>query len=497
MRPDIRQPVFRQFQAQAENSPDARAIYSEQRWLSYGELSSRISTAAAALSGNFAVRPGDRVIVVAESGESFIRAYFAAHSTGAVCVPVSPQVAAARLTEIVGEVLPRLLISGKKISSLPVPAITFEELATAGKATGSTGNGVSIDVDQAADIMFTTGTTGRPKGVVLSHRALAAACSHINRFIGIRPDDVEVLPLPLGHSFGLGRVRCVLSSGASLEPVPGFVRAASIFDSLRNRAATGIASVPSGIAILLSDRGAALSQFSSQLRYIEIGSSAMPLEHKQLLMKALPNTRICMHYGLTEASRTAFLSFHDDEDRLDSIGQPSHGVQMRVMSDAGAAAESDAEGHIEVRGDHLFTAYWQDPDLTAATLRDGWMTTGDLGRRDADGFYYLKGRSSDVINVGGRNVAPQEIEAILATHPAIAECACVGIPDPQGVSGELISAFLVPNPEYEPLPKFPELAGLLRRSLEPYKIPRRFTWVGDLPRSPSGKLIRRLLKEPG
>jgi long-chain acyl-CoA synthetase len=246
----------------------------------------------------------------------------------------------------------------------------------------------------------------------------------------------------------------------------------------------------------LSDKGEALSRSGSQLRYIEIGSSAMPMEQKRLLMNALPKTRVCMHYGLTEASRSAFLSFHDDTEKLESVGRPSAGVEMRIVDEHGVEVRDGIEGQIEVRGGHLMSSYWHDAGLTRDSMRDGWLRTGDLGWRDPEGYYYLKARSSEIINVGGRKVSPQEIEDVLTGHPAVAECACVGIPDPQGLSGEMISAYLVADPASGELPGFPELAKLLRQSLEPYKIPRKFTWIAELPKSTSGKVLRRKLRGP-
>jgi long-chain acyl-CoA synthetase len=257
--------------------------------------------------------------------------------------------------------------------------------------------------------------------------------------------------------------------------------------------ATGFASVPAGVALLLNERGSVLDRYADQLQYLEIGSSAMPLAHKRQLMEALPKTRICMHYGLTEASRSAFLSFHDDADRLDSIGRPSPGVEMRIVDQTGTEVDDGVEGEIEVRGDHLMSGYWHDPALSETTLRDGWLRTGDLGYRDANGYFYLKSRTTDMINVGGRKVSPLEIEDVLMSHPAIADCACVGVPDAQGLSGEMISAFLVADPVYGNLPKFSDLAKLLRQNLEPYKIPRRFAWIDEIPKSPSGKVLRRAL----
>ena len=490
MRAEALQPVYRQVLAQTERFPDKAAIVSARRTISYAQLASSIAGTAAALKERYDVRDGDRVVLLAASHSGFVSTYLAAHSIGAVCVPLDPRTGAPRFADIVERVSPKLVVSEAAAPVTSASTATFDELTE--DVTPAFPD--DIDLGRTADILFTTGTTGRSKGVTLSHRSLAAACSHINAFMKTRNDAVEVLPLPLSHSFGLGRVRCVLSLGGTLVLLPGFVGTAPVLAAIAEFKATGFASVPAGIALFLNDRGSSFEKYADQLQYIEIGSSAMPMAHKRALMKALPRTRICMHYGLTEASRSAFLSFHDDEDRLDSIGRPSPGVAMRIVDDNGNEVGDGVEGEIEVSGNHLTTGYWQDPALSKTALRDGWLRTGDLGHRDTDGYFYLKARTSDIINIGGRKVAPLEIEEILLRHPAVADCACVGVPDPQGLSDEMVSAFLVADPAHGSLPKFSELAKLLRKSLEPYKIPRRFTWVDEIPKSPSGKVLRRELK---
>lgn len=377
----------------------------------------------------------------------------------------------------------------------PIPwrQIRYDELAEGGQDTLAVPG--PDDLQQPADILFTTGTTGKSKGVVLSHQALAAACRHITAVVGTTAGDVELLPLPLSHSFGLGRMRSALSAGASLVLFDGVYDASSIVNALSEHRATGFSSVPAGIAILLEQQAAGLGRAAPHLRYLEIGSASMPVVHKMHLMALLPETRICMHYGLTEASRSAFLNFHDDHDKLESIGRPSPGVEMRIAREDATEAAAGTEGHLEVRGRHLMSGYWQDPEMTAATLRDGWLRTGDLGRVDDGGYFWLSARASDIINVGGRKVSPHELEAVLLRHPAIAECACVGIPDP--LSGQAVAAFLVACPGRRELPKLSELAKLLRENVEPYKVPRKFEWVDELPKSSSGKVLRHQLGSPG
>ena len=200
-----------------------------------------------------------------------------------------------------------------------------------------------------------------------------------------------------------------------------------------------------------------------------------------------------MHYGLTEASRSAFVEFHSAGERLASIGQASPGVEIRIANDEGQTVEDGVRGRIVVRSPAAMSEYWNDPDETRAAFTDGWLVTGDVGYRDADGYLYLEAREKDLINVGGREVSPIEIERILEEHDAVAECGCVGVPDPQGISGSVIKAFLVATSPTEAPPKPAQLAKLLRGRIEPYKMPVSFDWIEELPKTSSGKLQRQAL----
>jgi long-chain acyl-CoA synthetase len=489
------QPLFRQVLAHAGEPEMAgkTALMWGDGSLTYAELGESVRRRAALLATQYGVAAGERVVLLAESDGDFIATYLAVHSLGSVCAPLDPRIAPDRLLGMAERLSSRLIVSRDPLpAELPQQA-RYADLAAAASSSPAPARNVSLD--HTADILFTTGTTAESKGVMLSHGALATACAHINAFIGTRTDAIEVLPLLLSHSFGLGRMRCVLTLGATLVLVPGFGNAGRIIAALAEYRATGFASVPAGLTILLSDADA-FASFADQLDYVEIGSSAMPVEQKRHILKLLPNTRLCMHYGLTEASRSAFMEFHADVGQLDSIGRPSPGVELRITDGAGHPAARGKTGHIEVRGGHLMSGYWQAPELTAATLRDGWLRTGDLGRQDTDGYFYLEARADDVINVGGRKVLPQEIERILGEHPAIADCACAGLPDPQGLSGEMVAVWLVPNQPDGTRPAFSELAKLLRQRLEPYKTPRKFFWTDRIPRSASGKVLRRELRQP-
>jgi long-chain acyl-CoA synthetase len=278
-------------------------------------------------------------------------------------------------------------------------------------------------------------------------------------------------------------------AGHCLLLLPGMRNPAAVLKQLLDVKAAGLALVPAGFDLILRMTRDRLGDARQHLRYIEIGSAAMPADTKQKLMELLPQTRICHHYGLTEASRAAFTEYHADRDHLASIGQPGPNVSMAVRDEAGHDLGDGQAGEIVVRGGMVMQEYWMQPELTYETLRGGWLHTGDLGYRDADGYYYLTGRQSDVVNVGGRKVSPEEVEQALNKHPAVVESACVGAADPQGVLGECLKACVVLRREV----RDEQLIEWLRQRVEEHKIPRIWQRVEKIAKTPSGKIQRHLM----
>lgn len=487
-------PVVQTFAGNARATPDAPLLILDEGTLSYGEALAQGNRALAGLRAR-GIGRGETVAIAAEKHTGFLPTYLALHAIGAIAVPVNPKARAEENRALIETAAASWIVSSvaDAASPLGIQGITFDELSASAAGDGGMEQSITA-LDDPADLIFTTGTTGTRKGVLVSHRALSAAARNINTVLGNGSDDLEVLPLPLYHSFGLGRLRCIVTAGGAVAFCDGFSNPDRILSQIVTLSATGLASVPAGLAILLDRLGERLGEAAAYLRYLEIGSSAMPEAQKRRLMALLPDTRICMHYGLTEASRSCFLVFHEHSNHLATIGKPAPGVEVRVVDDDGEPVGIDEPGYLEVRGEHVLTEYWRDTKRTAATLHAGWVRTGDLGSRDSDGFLTLRGREGDVINIGGKKVSPEEVEAILESHPAVAECACVGVPDPDGITGEVIKAFLVAAPGAAE-PRLAELAKLIRKTAEPYKVPRQFQWVDALPRTESGKLQRRRLAE--
>ena len=486
----------------AETDGHRLALATHDATLTWAELGARVRGTAARLADE-GVTAGDRLVLAASTSPAFVAGYFATHLLGAVALPVDPRIPADRLGRIADAVDPRAIFLARSLELPGRPVRDIEELGrpeeAADDAPATALAAGAGDPEDVADVLFTSGTTGKPKGVVLSHRAIQAAARNINAYLRNGRNDVEVVPLPLSHSFGLGRLRCEALAGGAIVLVDGFTAAGKLFEAMREHAATGFTFVPAGLAVLLKTTGDTLGEFADQLKWVEIGSAAMPPEHKDRLMELLPRTRLCMHYGLTEASRSAFVEFHEAKasGRLHSIGRATPGVSIRVVDAQGTEQPSGERGRIILRADTMMSGYWEDEEATREAHVDGWLVTGDIGHADEDGWLYLDAREKDLINVGGREVSPVEIERILEEHDLVAEAACVGVPDPQGITGSAVKAFLVAAPGVKPPPRPVVMAKHLRGRIEPYKMPIAFEWVDVLPRTSSGKLQRNRLVEGG
>ena len=435
--------IEQQIALNAQRMPEKVALISGETEVSYGELWSHCCEVAKAMEEDASFYKGKRIILAAAGKLDFVYQYFGIHLAGGICVPIDPDTKPMRR-----EYIERMIAEGEPKADM-------------------------------ADVLFTTGTTGAPKGVVLTHANLAAAARNINEFIGNTEDDVELLALPVSHSFGLGRLRCVLSKGGTMVLLGSFANVKRFFREMENHHVTGFGMVPASWLYLKRMSGERMKGLAEQLKYIEIGSSFMPIEEKELLMEWLPKTRICMHYGLTEASRSAFMEFHAYKDNLQSIGRPAPHADIRII-----------DGEICVKGEHVCQSYWHESaERIAQDFHGDYFRTGDSGWMDENGDIYIKGRIKEMINVGGEKVSPMEVEDVLNAVPQIRESACCAMHD--AVMGEVVEAFIV---EEEPISDA-EIMDFIRPQLENYKWPRKITRIEAIPKTSSGKIQRLQLRD--
>lgn len=470
-------PILSALWQHAEETPDKVALVWNDQPVTYAELRSSVRRAAAYLLAK-GVKTGDRLGISAKKGLEFVYAYLGGQLLGATNVVLDPEANEKRLEYIKSITKPALIVD---CAGLDIGVAEFDESALP----------ASLDDQAAAEIVFTTGTTGAAKGVVLSHANIFGSASNINSFIGNGSEEVEILGLPLCHSFGLGRFRCTLLKGATLVVLPNFANVKAFFMAIERYHATGFGMVPAIWAYVRKISGTRISKYASQIKYIEIGSAAMPLDQKKELCEIFPTTRICHHYGLTEASRATFMEYHECIDDLTTIGrEASDQVSIKIFNEKGVEVPVGEPGEMCVKGNMVMKGYFKPEENLTAYFGE-YFRTGDAGRRAENGNLYLVSRMKELINVGGKKVSPVEVEDAVFEFGGVEDCGCVGIPDPDGILGEVVKLYVQ---KANCTRSFEEIADYLAGKLEPYARPVAYEWIDAIPKTSSGKKQRLQLK---
>jgi long-chain acyl-CoA synthetase len=459
---------------------DKTAVIMGNNVVSYAQLVENIRKAASFMKQH-GLHRGDKIILSAHKDIEYIYLYFASHILGVVNVIVDAESNEERLRYIEHKIEPAFCFG---YTSPSTKSFLFEEI-NLGNMEPLVESEESISVDDIAEILFTTGTTGAPKGVCLSYGEIYSSASNINEYIGNQSDDIELLGLPICHSFGLGRIRCVLIKGATIVILPNFANVRQYLKAIEQYKITGFGVVPAAWAYIRKMSGTRIAKYADQIRYIEIGSAAMPLDTKKEMLTMFPNTRICMHYGLTEASRNCFIEFHD-EAHLSSIGKPvCDKVDVRIFGPMGELMQVNESGELCVKGNMVLSHYLDEADNHNAFYGD-YFRTGDCGYMDADGYLYLIGREKELINVGGKKVSPMEVEDAIMSL-GVGDCVCVPIKDAQGIIGEQVFCYVLRG---STTLSFEEISQKLSVVLEFYKRPVAYDWIDEIPMTASGKKQR-------
>jgi acyl-CoA synthetase (AMP-forming)/AMP-acid ligase II len=344
--------------------------------------------------------------------------------------------------------------------------------------------------EDLAAIVYTTGTAGRPKGVMLSHENILANARSIIEYLRLSENDRTMVLLPFCYCYGKSLFTTHLMAGGSLVLENSFMHPQTVFKKMIEEEATGFAGVPATFAIMLQRSNFCDFSFPA-LRYVTQGGGAMPPHHAQELAGLLPGTRVYSMYGQTEA--TAWLTCLDPDDLLNrpgSIGKPVPGVEIMVVTEQGRAAAAGQEGEIVARGKNVMAGYWNDPEETKKVLKEGWLYTGDLGTMDKDGYLSMAGRRSDMIKRGAHRISPKEIEEVIHEMDPVHEASVVGVHD--AILGETIRAVVVLKQGH--VLDAHAVQRHCQSKLAPYKIPQEVLFVDALPRTNSGKVMRSVLK---
>ena len=477
------------------------AVRLDEHALSYGDLHAGAAAVAGMLRGR-GLEPGDRVGLVLPNLPAFPVVFYGALLAGATVVPMNPLLKAREVQYYLEDSGMSLVFgwdgAGDAVSeaarTVGIEAVVVGQLGpSADQLDGvePAPDAVDRDAEDTAVILYTSGTTGQPKGAELTHHNLDSnARTTVDTLIRITPDDVIMGCLPLFHVFGLtcGLDASVLT-GSCLTLIPRFDAGKALSVIERDRV-TVFEGVPTMYAGMLHHADADSADVSS-LRTCISGGSAMPVE----VMKAFEEQFGCVileGYGLSETSPVASFNQPDMERKPGSIGVEVRGCEMKLVDDDGHEVGVDEPGEIAIRGENLMKGYWGRPEATAESIPDGWFRTGDVATRDADGYFTIVDRKKDLIIRGGYNVYPREIEEALYEHDAVAEAAVIGIKHPD--LGEEVGAAVALKPDTSADPA--DLVAFVKERVAAYKYPRHVWIVDDLPKGPTGKILRREVHAP-
>ncbi len=447
----------------AAQAPDRPALYFEGETVSYTELDRRITEAAAALAAR-GVGAGDRVALRLPNSPAYVAAFFGALRAGAVVVPLNVLLAPPEVEERVRASTPHVVID--------------DELPVGGGANAGI---VEREDDEPAVILFTSGTSGRPKGAVLTHGSIRAAARNAAEALVLGPDDVVLGAAPFTHVLGqsTGLVSTFLA-GAAVAVVPRFEAERTLATMTATRT-TILLGVPT-MCIALCQAARDASELPP-IRIAHVGGAAVPIEVANDFERTFGG-EVLEGYGLTELSGIATMYRVGERRKPGSVGKPLGGTEIRIHEAV------DGVGEVQLRGPSVIAGYWQDEEATREAIdHDGWFSTGDVGYLDDERYLFLVDRKKDLIVRGGYNVYPREVEEALYAHPDVLETAVVGIADER--LGEEVAAVVVRRPGATA--SADELQAWTKERVAAYKYPRRIVFADELPKGPTGKILRRAI----
>ena len=454
----------------------------------------------AALLVSQGVTPGDRVAVQVNKSLDALELYVGTVMAGAVFLPLNPDYKASEVAYFLKDATPRMFVVDPsreaEMQSAVAAASVTHVMTLDAKGCGTLKDSASLmlvgftpvkrSADDLAAILYTSGTTGRSKGAMLTHRALSSNAETLVEYWRFTPDDVLIHALPIFHTHGLFvATNVALMAGSAMEFLPKF-NLDAIFTAMPN--ATTLMGVPTFYTRLLDDPR--LTADSTQNMRLFISGSAPLLAETHELWTECTDHKILERYGMTETNMNTSNPY-EGARKPGTVGLPLPGVEVKIVDDSGAELAVDQIGSIEVRGENVFAGYWQMPEKTAEELRDdGWFLTGDLGVRDSDGYISIVGRSKDLIISGGFNVYPKEVEAVIDDLPGVLESAVIGLPHAD--FGEAVVAVVVAN---DPSLTANAISAATSEKLARFKCPKSVLIVDALPRNTMGKVQKKALRE--
>ena len=485
----------------SQSQPQKPAVLFKKEALTYKELAERVVRCGMFLSG-LGIRRKDRVLFTALSKPEAVVIYLGVQFAGAVAVPMDKNSTPENAWQIYSDTCASLFVTDRPCGEYTdqMKRFSLRELySVCVKGAENSSNlpeYIEPDKEDIAEMIFTTGTTGKPKGVMLSYRAVYQISRNTVDGIGILPEDRVLVPLPLNHSLALRELRGALWQGATVVLQNGFTFARDLERNITKLGCTGMVTVPASLELTRSQMQDQFSEIVGKLRYMEVGAGSLTVRQRKEFTKLLPDVSLNNTWGSSETGGALFTKVNEvvrDPVKIAAIGKPIPGVAIRMLdADGQELPQTDHEhpGRLALKGDMVMSGYWNREEATRDALRDGWLVTNDLVYSDADGYIYMLGRADDIINIGGEKVSPIEIENMAGEFPAIRECACIGVPDPNETLGQIPVLFLVQGSGFSQ----DELKKYLSTRMERFKIPQEFVTVAELPRNRMKKLDRKAMR---
>jgi len=493
-------------------APDKLFLFSEAdgRQFTYAQFDAAVNRSATMLASH-GIEKGDVVSLLMPNSAEYIIAYFACWKLGALAGPMNSLLkehetafvmnnSEAKAILVHSEFQARIESIRKELPHLK-SVVTFDDEAEAtreftdkdqeksGQDARAPGRDPSVSKDDDAIIIYTSGTTGKPKGCLLTHGNVIANARQISQWLGFSENDRLLTIMPLFHMNAVSvTTTSALYAGGSTVISPKF-SATRFWNIVSDYQVTSFGSVATMLSILLKTYpdGVPEGFQTDQLRFAMCGSAPVPAEVMRKFEETF-NCPVIEGYGLSESTCRSTFNPPDERRRPGSCGLPI-GNEMKVVDDNDREVPDDELGEIVLRGENILKGYFKNPEATATAFRSGWFHTGDIGYRDADGFFYIVDRKSDMIIRGGENIYPREVDEVLYEHPAVAAAATIGVPDP--LYGEEVAAFIVLKNGESTTEE--ELLAFCSERLADYKCPKSIRFVTDIPKGPTGKLLKREL----
>lgn len=480
--------ILHYIQKYAQTQPDTMAVCELRKSVTYKEYWSSIRKTAGVLMG-MGIRKGDHVMLRCTQNIDYLTVFSALQYMQALVIPVEKSTSVERVLEIGGRVDSECLISDKEADG--ISSIKIKDIIARAKDVDEADLELPGENDRSM-LLFTTGTTGSSKGVVMLHRGDVGIAGNVIEGTSMKKGNVEIIPMPLNHSFGIRRYQSDMVNGGTVCLMDGMVFIGTLWKLVEKYGATSMAISPASLGMIFHLSDERIADYADQLDYIQIGSAPLAEADKEKLLRLLPDTRLYNFYGSSEAGCACILEFSGNGNKTGCIGRPTVNSIVRFTDDAGNVVENgspEAPALLSWGGSIVMEGYYNDPDLTAETLVGGYVRTKDLAYLDEDGDCILVGRADDVINYGGSKISPAEIENLALGYEYIDDVAFTSISDP--ITGELPVILVIQKDGYDEA----EFERFLTDRLESYKLPRKYIYVDNIPKTFKGSVLRKEVRK--